>query len=168
MKKYVFREYNLEHKAFFTLEKGRLEKVLGSSAKIEHVGSTAIVGLGGKGILDILIGVPETKSVEAKKKLMKAGYEFHEKASTPERLFFSRDYPYKKRGRRIHIHFTKFNSQDWKGIIGVRDYLRKHLEAVEQYVEIKKEAVKKAFGNGEIYRKHKEKFIEDILKKALK
>lgn len=168
MKKYVFRKHNPEYQAFFTSEKKKLVKAIGSSAKIEHIGSTAIPELGGKGILDIVIGVSKSKMAETKKKLEEAGYEFREKASTPERLFFRRDYPYKNRKRRIHIHLTKIGSQDWKEIVGFRDYLLKHPEDIEQYTKIKKEAVKKALGNGETYRKHKEKFIESILEKALK
>ena len=167
MKKYVFRKYNPEYRAFFTAEKKKIVKALGSSAKIEHVGSTAIPNLGGKGILDIIVGVSKSKFAEAKKKLEKAGYEFREKASYPERLFFRIDYPYKNIKRRIHIHLTKFNGQDWKEIIGFRNYLLKYPDAVEQYVKIKKEGVKKALGDGEKYRKHKEKFIENILKKVL-
>jgi GrpB-like predicted nucleotidyltransferase (UPF0157 family) len=167
MQKYVFRKYNPEYRAFFTSEKKKIAKALDSTARIEHVGSTAISDLGGKGILDVVVGVSKSKLAEAKKKLEKAGYEFREKASYPERLFFRIDYPYKNRKRRIHIHLTKFNGQDWKEIIGFRDYLLKHPDAVEQYVKIKKEGVKKALGDGEKYRKHKERFIQNILKKAL-
>jgi len=167
MQKYVFRKYNPEYQAFFTSEKKKIAKDLGSTAKIEHVGSTAIPGLGGKGILDIVVGVSKSKFGEAKKKLEKAGYEFREKASYPERLFFRIDYPYKNIKRRIHIHLTNFNGQDWKEIIDFRDYLLKHPDAVEQYIKIKKEGVKKALGDGEKYRKHKERFIRNILKKVL-
>lgn len=168
MQKYVFRRYTLEYRALFTSEKKKIAKALGSTTKIEHVGSTAVPNLGGKGILDIVVGVSKSKVAEAKKKLEKAGYEFREKASYPERLFFRRDYSYKNGKRRIHIHLTKFDGKDWKEMIGFRDYLLKHPEAVERYVKIKKTGVKKALGDGEKYRKHKEKFIENILRKALK
>ena len=126
MQKYVFRKYNPEYRIFFTSEKKNIAKALGSIAKIEHIGSTAIPGLGGKGILDIVVGVSKSKLLEAKKKLENAGYEFREKASCPERLFFRIDYSYKNRKRRIHIHLTKFNSQSWKEFIGFRYYLLKH------------------------------------------
>jgi GrpB-like predicted nucleotidyltransferase (UPF0157 family) len=167
MLKYVFRKYDPAYRAFFTSEKKKIAKALGSIAKIEHVGSTAIPRLGGKGILDIVVGVSKSKIAEAKKKLERAGYEFREKASYPERLFFRIDYPYKNRKRRVHIHLTRFNGRDWKEMIGFRDYLLQHPEVVEQYVKIKKEGVKKAHGDGEKYREHKEKFIENILKKVL-
>ncbi|MDP3639719.1 MAG: GrpB family protein [Nanoarchaeota archaeon] len=168
MKKYIFRKYTPKYLKFFSSEKKRIVKALGSTVKIEHVGSTAIASLGGKGIVDIVVGVSKAKLQEAKKKLEKAGYEFREKASYPERLFFRRDYPYKNRKRRIHIHLVKFGGTDWKEMIGFRNYLLKHPEVVEQYVKIKKEAVKKADGRGGVYRKHKENFIKSITKKALR
>ena len=164
MQKYVFRKYISEYKTFFISEKKKLAKILGSSAKIEHVGSTAIPNLGGKGILDILIGVSNSKIVDVKKKLEDANYEFRENAGTPERLFLRRDYPHKNRKRRIHIHLTRFNSQDWKEIISFRDYLLKNPEAVKQYAKIKKEAVKKALGDGEKYKEYKNKFIRENTK----
>ena len=167
MPKYVFRRYKPEYRDFFVLEKNKITKALGSRVKIEHIGSTAVAGLGGKGILDIMIGVVRLKMETAKKRLEKAGYEFREKASYPERLFFRIDYFYKNKKRRVHLHLVKFNSQEWKKIIGFRDYLLGHPEAVQQYIQVKKEAVKKALGDGKKYRKYKEKFIKNILKKEI-
>ena len=62
---------NSEYQNFFVLEKKKIAKTLGLTAKIEHIGSTAIPGLGGKGILDIAVGVLKSKIVESKKKLEK-------------------------------------------------------------------------------------------------
>lgn len=166
MEKYIFREYNPEYKKFFRAERARLKKLLGKSVKIEHVGSTAIPNLGGKGIIDILIGVPKNKIEKIRKKLEKADYLFSKKASTPDRLFLKKDYPYKQAKRRVHIHLTVLNSEEWKEIIMFRNYLKKHPELIEKYAKIKKAAVKKARGKGEIYRKQKEKFIKSVLKKA--
>ncbi len=165
IEKYVFRKYSTNYQAFFKAEKERLVKVLGSAAKIEHVGSTAIIGLGGKGIVDILIGVSKSKTAAAKKKLMKSGYLFRANAGTPERLFFRRDYQYKQKKRRVHLHLTKFNGQDWIEMILFRNYLLSHPKAGKEYVKIKKDAVKKANGDGETYRKYKEKFIKKSIEK---
>jgi len=168
MKKYVFRKYNPEYATFFKLEKKRLQKLLGSSAEIEYVGSTAIPNLGGKGIVDILIGVSKNRIQKSRIELEKYGYEFREKAGSFERLFFEKDYPYKRRKRRVHIHLTQINSKDWKQILSFRNWLEKHPEDIQEYVKIKKAAVKKARGDGEVYRKHKEKFIASILEKTLR
>lgn len=166
MQKYVFIKYNATYEDFFRSEKKKLKKIVDSTVRIEHVGSTAIPDLGGKGILDITVGVAKSKLVSTKQKLEKAGYEFRKKASYPERLFFRMDYPYKKKKRRIHIHLTNLDSQDWKEMIGFRDYLMAHPKAIKQYIKIKKDAVRKAKGNGEKYRKHKEQFIKEILRKS--
>ncbi len=168
MKKYVFRKYNPIYAKFFEMEKKRLQKLLGSSAKIEHVGSTAIQNLGGKGILDILIGVSKNRIQKSRMELEKTDYEFREKAGSPERFFFEKDYLHKRGKRRVHIHLTPINSREWKQIISFRNWLRKHPEVIKEYVKIKKAAVKKARGDGEVYRKCKEKFIASVLEKALR
>ena len=167
MKKYVFREYETEYETFFKSEKDRLKKIIGNSANIEHVGSTAIPGLGGKGVVDLLIGTSKNKIEHTKIWLLKAGYQFPKNTSTSERLFFRRDCRYKNEKRRIHIHLVEKNGIEWKSITAFRDYLKTHPNAIERYVTVKKDAVKKADGDGEIYRHHKKKFIEDILKKLI-
>lgn len=58
LRKYVFRRYNSKYELLFNKEKAKLKKIL-PKAKIEHVGSTAVKGLGGKGIIDISIIVPK-------------------------------------------------------------------------------------------------------------
>ncbi|MDO8669275.1 MAG: GrpB family protein [Candidatus Buchananbacteria bacterium] len=167
MEKYVFRKYNKEYLDFFKSEKKKLSRALGATARIEHVGSTAISNLGGKGILDIAVGVLKSKMAAAKKQLEQAGYEFRESASYPERLFFRIDYPYKNRKRRVHIHLMILNSQDFQGMIGFRQYLLNHPEAIEEYIKIKKAGVRYTLGDGQKYRKYKEKFIKNIVKKAV-
>lgn len=164
MQKYIFKNYSSEYPVFFSSEKKKIIKILGSTVNIEHVGSTAIPFLGGKGIIDIAIGVSKLKLREVKNKLEDAGYEFRDKASCPKRLFFRIDYPYKNEKRRVHIHLTEFNSQNWKELTIFRDYLLKNPDIVKQYIKIKKEGVKKALGDGEKYKKYKENFIKAILK----
>ncbi len=60
----------------------------------------------------------------------------------------------------------KFGGQNWKEMVGFRNYLLKHHDVVEQYVKIKKEGLKKAFGDGEKYKKYKEKFIRKIMRQG--
>ena len=139
MQKYIFKKYNSEYQRFFVSEKKKIVKILDLTANIEHIGSTAVPNLGGKGILDIIVGVSKLKVVEAKKKLEENSYQFCEKASYPERLFFKIDYLCKNKERRVHLHLIEFNGQEWKKIISFRDYLLKYPDAVRQYTKIKKE-----------------------------
>lgn len=166
MEKYVFNEYEKEYKKYFQLEKNNLQKALEKNTKIEHVGSTAIPGLGGKGIIDVVVGINDDLRRQVNV-LENAGYEFREVASTPERLFFRKDYTSDNKVRRVHIHLVKFNGKDWNEMISFREYLLNHPEVVKKYAQIKKEAVEKAKGEGVIYREFKRKFIEEITRKQL-
>ncbi|NGX48826.1 MAG: hypothetical protein K940chlam5_00418 [Candidatus Anoxychlamydiales bacterium] len=48
MKKYIFAKADPTFKALFKEEKKRLKKIVKSKVSIEHIGSTAVAGLGGK------------------------------------------------------------------------------------------------------------------------
>jgi len=68
LKKYSFNKYSRKYKQFFNREKIKLKKIF-PKAEIEHIGSTAVFGLGGKGIIDIAISVPKNQIQKAIKKL---------------------------------------------------------------------------------------------------
>ena len=57
MSKYVFKKYSSIFPDLFNKEKDRIELHLKTDLAIEHIGSTAVCNLGGKGIIDIAIGV---------------------------------------------------------------------------------------------------------------
>ncbi len=134
----------------------------------EHVGSTAIPDLGGKGIIDIAIAVNKKEMDLVLKKLQKLGYAFSPTGSTLDRLFFSMDLPDKEEGiRRYHIHLTYPESKDWKGMIGFRDYLKNHPEEAQKYAEVKKRAANVVNEDGAKYRKMKEPTFKKILTKIL-
>jgi len=166
MNKYVFNKYNDNYKKYFSKEKKNVKRVLGNRVFIEHVGSTAIPKLGGKGIVDIVVGIEDNHISEYCNILKKSGYEFRKIASTPKRLFFRKDYNYRGKVRRIHIHLVKVGSKDWTEMTFFRDYLLEHPQAVKDYAQIKKEAVKKAKGEGKVYKEFKKEFITSITQKA--
>ena len=165
MQKYVFKKYSPEFKRFFKWEEVVIKKAVGNLVEIKHVGSTAVEGLGGKGIIDIMLGVRLSDLDKVKTRLEKAGYQYRKVASVPGRIFFRKDYISKTKTRRIHIHLTIRDSHEWNQIIMFKDYLKNHPNAVKDYTKIKKKAVKTAKGDGGVYRKLKEKFINKILEK---
>ena len=166
MDKYVFKKYTTKYKQYFAREKKKL-RVNFSSIYIEHIGSTAVAELGGKGIVDIMIGFLPGTMLRSKLKLEKAGYEFRPVASEPGRYFFRKDYKYRKNIRRIHIHLLKYQGQEWCSLINFRNFLRSNSQAVKEYEDIKKRGVKKAKGEGGVYRKYKQKFIESNSNKKI-
>ena len=163
MKKYLFRPYNKIFPDLFNKESFRIASHLKSVLKIEHVGSTAVCNLGGKGIIDIAIAVRKEDMEKTSKELQDLGYEFRPSFSTEERFYFVIDLPDEIEGkRRYHIHLTHLESEDWKGLISFRDYLRSHPKELEEYAELKKQAALEAKEEGSVYRKLKEPFFQKI------
>lgn len=163
MQKYVYKPYSAIFPDLFQKERERIASTLQGTFAIEHVGSTAIPGLGGKGIIDIAIAVPKEEMERASKMLQQMGYEYRPTFSTSDRFYLIAYLPDPEEGRRrYHIHLTYPASSDWKGLIGFRDYLRAHPEAVEEYASMKKQAAAEANQDGAQYRKMKEPFFQKI------
>ena len=156
-KKYVFKPYSESFPKLFATEKKRISSYFSVTSDIQHVGSTAVPGLGGKGIIDIAIAVNKKDTETASKQLQELGYEFRPQFSTDDRLYFVIHLPDAEEGtRRYHVHLTYPESSDWKNLIGFRNYLICHPTKAEEYAEIKRNAAIEANQDGEKYRKLKE------------
>jgi len=167
MQKYVFKPYNSLFIDLFENEKNRIKNGIKEKIKIEHIGSTAVPGLAGKGIIDIVIACNRKDSNIVSKELQNIGYEFRPTASTPERLFHRMDLPDPlEQLRSYHVHLTYYNSIDWQETIRFRDYLKNHKEDREKYANLKKIAAESVNEDGKKYRKMKEPLIQEIIKKA--
>lgn len=162
-KKYTYKPYSNSFPSLFQKEKKRISSSLKMAFAIEHVGSTSIPGLGGKGIIDIAISVSKEDMEHASQILQELGYEYRPNFSTPERFYLIIYLSDPEEGnRRYHIHLTNPSSKEWKELIGFRDYLKTHPEAVEEYAAIKKQAASMANQDGERYRKMKEPIFQKI------
>ena len=163
--KYKFEEYSLNYKKQYSLELKKLNKFLKKfNPKIEHFGSTAVPGLGGKGVIDIIIKIKISQLKSVINLLVKNKYELRSTHEDEERTFFLRKYKSKKGERFIHIHLTTSQSTYDKKI-KFRDYLLNNKKACEEYILIKKNAVKHCKDDGHLYQKLKSKFMDKIMKK---
>lgn len=163
MYKYVFKDYHNRFPELFQNEKRRIATCTNIPLIIEHIGSTAIPGLGGKGIIDIAIAVDKADLETVAKQLQSIGYAFRPTFSTPDRYYFINFLadPIDK-SRRYHIHLTYPENVEWKDFLGFRDYLINHPKALQEYAKIKRKAVLKADQDGEKYRKLKEPIFKKI------
>lgn len=164
LKKYSFNRHSEKYFNIFKKEKSRLKKIF-PNASIEHMGSSAVKGLGGKKIVDVLVSVPKKEIEKSIRKLQKNGYLYKPSGGTKERKFFKRQ---ASKEMQVHIQLTHHGSYTWKASVAVRDYLNKHSKAREEYAQVKKDAVRHAKGEGEEYRKFKKPFLDKLEKKALK
>jgi GrpB-like predicted nucleotidyltransferase (UPF0157 family) len=169
MKKYEFKPYNRNFPELFDEERNRLFRILSEDYQIEHIGSTAVPGLGGKGIIDIMVAVPKGQMQNVSKQVQDAGYIFRPLASTETRLFLRTEYPADFSKETVfHLHVTFPESADWIEAIEFRNYLRTHPEDLRRYAEIKKMAAQQAHEKTEKYKSIKDDIVKDIVAKAVK
>lgn len=167
IKVYKFRRYDSIFPQLYHNERKRIGEIITANVLIEHIGSSAVVNLPGKGIIDIMIACPKKEMKKIQDKLEKKGYEVGS-SSDKGRIFLKREAKINGKFRRFHIHITSLHHDLWKKAICFRDYLRKNPVISKKYGDLKKKAIIKCNNEGEIYRKLKNKFIEIHTKKALK
>src|SRR3990167_3869100 len=161
MGKYTFKPYSDAFPLLFSKEKERIASHLSGFVIIAHVGSTAVPGLGGKGIIDIAIAVDKAGMEEVKNQLQNLGYEFHSSFSTSDRFYFIIYLPDpEESSRRYHIHLTYPESKEWKELTGFRDFLLSNPDAIQEYAELKKKAAIVARQDKEKYQKVKEPMFQ--------
>jgi GrpB-like predicted nucleotidyltransferase (UPF0157 family) len=150
----------------FDEERGMLAAVFaGSDASIEHVGSTAVPGLGAKPVIDILIGVPILSEVERRIPALEAvGYEYVQKyeQQLPDRRYFRKP---RLGPRAFHVHCVVTESDFWIRHLAFRDYLRAHPESAAAYDDLKRDLAMRV--SKEEYTEAKSPFIDGILGRAL-
>ena len=117
-----------------------------------------------EGIIDIAIAVSKENLEKVSKQLQDLGYEFRPTFSTPDRLYFIIYLPDpEEEKRRYHVHLTYPENNEWKEFIGFRNYLKSDPEALQEYAEIKRQAILAANHDGNLYRKLKEPIFKKVI-----
>lgn len=156
--------YSADYPKIFTEYQTKILKQLkGYKVEVHHVGSTAVQGLGGKGFIDILIGLPNwSKEKEIMKNLKKIGFtHIHPKEN--ERIFLSKKTEDIK-NHEVHLHIVKTGSNSYNEIIYFRDYLGNNPKKAKEYYNLKLKLLKNTKADREKYTHQKAKFIEQICK----
>lgn len=150
----------------FDKEKKLIEKTLGDwiVGGVHHVGSTSIPGIWAKPVIDIMVGVKDTEKARACIDLLATiNYEY---------------FPYKEEvmlwfckpsleHRTHHLYLMKPDTNEWRARLSFRDYLRTHEDARKAYQDLKLDLAKIYTKDRDAYTNAKEKFVKDIITKAL-
>ncbi len=148
-------------------ERRRLAQVFeGTAAVIEHVGSTAVPGLGGKPILDVMVGVTSLARVDARiPALEESGYEYvpEYEAELPGRRYFRKP---RRRPRTHHLHCVRLGGAFWLRQLAFRDRLRADAERARAYFELKHRLASSLGRDRRAYTDAKSPFIESVLAEA--
>jgi GrpB-like predicted nucleotidyltransferase (UPF0157 family) len=135
-KEVIIEEYNSEWIKQFEYENTKIRLALcDEKIVIEHIGSTSIIGLPSKPIMDIAIGVNELGEADAFIESLGAiGYEYVPKQEFPNRRFFRKG---EWRKGTHHLHVYIINSEEWNNNLLFRNYLRNHPEKVKEYANLR-------------------------------
>lgn len=163
MQKLVY-PYSRKFAEIFEREKNKIFKQV-KGVEIHHIGSTSVPGLGGKGMIDIMIGIKNWKELGSiVEKLKKIGFK-HIHPKEKGRVFLSRIGPTKLGD--THIHVAVKNGRPYKELLTFRSYLRKNKREVKRFFKLKKEWAKEAKEDRVKYGELKGKYVKEILKRAL-
>ena len=147
----------------------RIEEAINAGlpgAEVEHTGSTAVPGLAGKNVVDLLLVTERERFGEVLCGLEALGFRESPFGDIPEeRPLRVGTVPHRGRRYPVHIHVTRRDSEDHENILFFRDYLRAHPGAAEEYASIKKRAVEAGHVDAAAYNREKQTFILSVLSK---
>jgi len=172
--------YNEDWPRLYDQERERLMACLkGLSPRVEHIGSTAVQGLGSKPVIDLLVGYPPEQPLKALVPLLLAAGYCHYACydgRAQGRAFFARlqdcsgavfsdlgELPNPEQHPATHhLHLAAYGSAAWKQYLYVRDYLRQHPIARDAYHRMKVKLEKGVWESQQDYAQAKRAFISRI------
>ncbi|MFM2449991.1 MAG: hypothetical protein RIS44_2441 [Pseudomonadota bacterium] len=129
-------------------------------ADIEHIGSTAVVGLSAKPVIDIMAPVRDlASSREAISAAEAVGY-CHYPYKPDQMHWFCKPSPAL---RTHHLHLIPWNSQLWHERLAFRDALRNSSSLALRYERLKLELAARYPLDREAYTEAKKPFIDSVL-----
>ena len=150
--------------AVFDIERGRLLEIFGADAVlVEHVGSTAVPGLGAKPIIDILLGAPTLAVVDRHiPQLVETGYRYVQEF---ERAIPERRYLVKVQGHpgHFHLHAVVYDTPFWRDHLAFRDILRDDPGLAVRYWRLKSALAARHRNDRAAYTEGKAEFIKNAL-----
>jgi len=151
----------------FARVKNKLAPVLVGGSRIHHVGSTAVLGLDGKNILDILISTKDNKHMnELRDKLVAIGYFPSLNPSSRQDYILLASRQEETSEGDIHIHLAVADTETHDNFLIIRDYLRSHNDEADQYSKIKYQYAKQANYDRSAYKKLKAAYVDKLLRRA--
>ena len=159
----VITPYSPLWPAIFDVEKRRLLEIFDDAVEIEHIGSTAVPGVGGKPVIDILVGAPTLAVIDGRVAALEAeGWKYKREleAGAPERRYFTRlDQPPGK----FSLHGVVLGGPFWQRYLRFRDALRGDPALAERFWRIKQRVGGRARPDPAAYKVAKNDFISSVL-----
>lgn len=164
----TLHKYNPKYVELFQKEKDKLDTLLNNTCLVEHIGSTAIPGADGKGVIDIMLVFNNMANLESAVKLLNSAKYF---SSTDDinrngRIFMSSTGITESGEGDIHLHLLTNDNVDYSRAIMFRNYLIEHHEARQSYNALKYKLLNTVNDDRKKYTILKDKFIKNIIELA--
>ncbi len=167
----IIVDYNPRWPILYEEEKYHILEIIGHKViSIEHIGSTAVPGLGGKPIIDIIAGVYQSTDADECVPVLQ-DLDYKDVMPQPEETDWyyclSKVYPRENvKLKNYHLHLVKFMSDHWEKHLLFRDFLRAHPDVAQRYYELKKKLAVEYGSNRIGYTDAKTSFIESVISQA--
>lgn len=132
---------------------------------VEHIGSTAVPGCGGKGVIDLMVLYPPGELETVKAGLQELGFQ-----RDPRPGVFSEDRPMRigtvecdGHNFRLHVHVIANSSPEVSEKLSFRDHLRSDPQLVDAYTRTKRELIESGYLVPEEYSEAKTTFVRSVL-----
>ena len=150
-------------------EEGRIRAALGERMlALHHIGSTAIVGLHAKPVIDMLLVVRVIASLDGSDPriaMSALGYQAMGEFGIPGRRYFRKDSP--EGTRTHHLHAFQQGDPAIDRHLAFRDYMNAHPAEAGRYADLKRRLAALHPGDIEAYVEGKAAFVQEHQAKAI-
>jgi GrpB-like predicted nucleotidyltransferase (UPF0157 family) len=159
------REYDPEAPA---VARRVIELIAASGAgTAEHVGSSAVPGLAGKGTVDLLLPTPTDDIPEVTEVLVDAGFQRQQiaKAFPPTRPMLQGAIRHRGKHYRLHVHVVPAGSPEVEAMRGFCDALRADATLRDDYVALKRAIIARGLTDSVDFSVAKHPYITAVLER---
>lgn len=154
-------DWEKDYKQEEILLKNALKNII---IEIHHIGSTAIVGLKAKPVIDILLVIENLNKINEIEELLKDyGYENRGHQGVNDRYFFAKG---PEDARSHYLHFVEPKSNTYYNQIYFKKYLIEHPEYIKKYCSLKERLAAKYPNERPKYTQGKNDFIANVIRLA--
>lgn len=156
---YTISAYDPQWVEKFEEVKKVFENIFGEKAiSIEHVGSTSVVGMKAKPLIDVLVIVGDIDGLKAEKHMVESlGYALRENVLADRSLVFEKA---ENGAKTENIHVFEVGAPKINQFIDMRDYFRTHPDRVKMYEDLKEGLFAKHPNDYFAYRAGKQDFLK--------
>jgi GrpB-like predicted nucleotidyltransferase (UPF0157 family) len=133
----------------------------------EHVGSSAVPGLAGKGTIDLLLPTPPQRILAVTEALLGLGFQRQSipQAFPPTRPMLQGVVRHGERSYRVHLHIVPATSPEVEELRGFRDALRADATLRREYETLKRDIVARGLTDSIDFTEAKHDFIVGTLRR---